>query len=1281
MKQIKVLYLLGLLALLVSIMNVPVAATNDTQLAEATFPKQGGLEAAGRDGTIQHPPSPGEPAVYIIQLQGAPVASYRGGVAGLEATNPAARGERKLDVNDPVVATYRQYLTDQQNLFISAMEQAVGHPVEILYRYKLALNGMAVRLTAAEAAQIAGLDGVLQVLPEQIRYPLTDAGPTWIGAPGIWDGSTTGGLPGTMGEGVIVGILDTGINHDHPSFAQVGPVDGYVHVNPFGSGNFVGYCVANPSFCNDKLIGAWNYTDGPEDNNGHGSHTASTTAGNFVTGIISAPTAIFTASISGVAPHANIIAYDVCSAGCPEAGSIAATEQAISDTVDVINFSIGGGPTNPWLDLGALAFLGARDAGIMVATSAGNNGPGEGTVGSPANAPWLLSVGASTHNRIFANALIDMVGGTAPDDMYGQSITAGYGPAEIVHARDFDAFPPGDPDDGQCLTPFPAGTWTNGEIVVCDRGTIARVDKGANVLAGGAGGFVLANVAANGESVNADAHYLPAVHLGFTDSDVLRTWLTNTVVQTATIAGTWVDLDPANGDIMAAFSSRGENPSLPEVIKPDVIAPGLGIFAASMDGYEYESMSGTSMASPHAAGSAALLTALHPEWTPSEIQSVLMSTAWNATVLKEDAATPADPFDMGAGRIDLSQAGIPGLVLDETIADFLAADPSLGGDPKTLNLASMGDAWCLESCGWMREVASTLPYSVTWTASVVAPPGMTVTVTPNSFELGALGTQAFSVTADVTGLPINQWVFAELVLAPTTAFTVPAAAHLPIAVMPSAGPPTITVDPATMEPFILPDDTITEPLTIGNLGDSPLEWEVYEDTTLLGGEPQQGDWFEDWDSYPTGQDMHGLGGWKGWGNDPAYTAFTTDTHATSAPNSIDIVADADLVHEYTINTGLWRYTAWQYIPGDFDGESYFILLNQYDDAGATNNWSTQVHAQSATGLIIVDGECDGSPLPMIQDQWVELRVEIDLINDWQEIYYDDQLLGACSWSEGMSGGGITSIGAVDLFANGASSVYYDDLSLIETTPETCDLINNIPWVSLFPEEGATLPGESSIVDVTFDSAGLGLGYYTGTLCIASNDPVDPLVMVPLTMTVVECVKLTDAAIDGPAQLAPGEPGDYSVDLLPHNATEPIDILWSNGMTGTSTTYSWPDEGTYTIDVTATNCAGSALVTATLEVTVDCVEVLTATISGPAQLMVGEEGAYTVTWEPPNATPPILIAWSNGMTGTTTVYSWTLPGAYTIAVSTTNCADVTVVGTFDVVVSQYYIYLPIITKNE
>jgi uncharacterized repeat protein (TIGR01451 family) len=190
-----------------------------------------------------------------------------------------------------------------------------------------------------------------------------------------------------------------------------------------------------------------------------------------------------------------------------------------------------------------------------------------------------------------------------------------------------------------------------------------------------------------------------------------------------------------------------------------------------------------------------------------------------------------------------------------------------------------------------------------------------------------------------------------------------------------------------------------------------------------------GPWSDNFDSYATGQDLQGVGGWKGWFNDPAASASTSNAQARSAPNSVDILGASDLVHEYTnANSGQWVYTAWQYIPGNMVGQSYFIMLNQYDDAGATNNWSVQVIFDSATGMMNDTGS-SGATMAYVTDQWVEIRLELDLDADTQTFYYNGAVFYTGTWSGHVSGGGITAVGAVDLYANNATSVYYDDMSL------------------------------------------------------------------------------------------------------------------------------------------------------------------------------------------------------------------------------------------------------------
>lgn len=585
-------------------------------------------------------------------------------------------------------------------------------------------------------------------------------------------------LTGTLGAGTIIGVLDTGINSDHPSFAAVAG-DGYQHVNPRGANQYLGHCATTPSFCNDKLIGAYSFvteTTTPEDSDGHGSHTASTAAGNILLDAqFIAPTTSFSFSgISGVAPRANLIAYDVCTVGCPGSALLAAVDRAIQDGVDVINFSISGG-VSPYVDATSLAFRSAYAAGVIIATSAGNSGPTISTVNH--QEPWTMSVAAATHNRSIRNRLTSLVGNASTlPDIVGEGPTTGTsGPIVYSGAAPFN---------NPLCNPVPAGTYA-GLIVICDRGVFSRVAKGSNVLAGGAIGMVLANDAPNAASLNADPHVLPAIHISHSDGIVLKTWLAANATATASLTAGGVDTADA-GDVLASFSSRGPATTMVRMIKPDLAAPGLNILAAtaslgSPPPPEFSILSGTSMASPHVAGSAALLRILHPDWTPSEVKSALMLTA-TPDVLREDGIASSTAFDIGAGRAELRRASDVGFVLDMTEAEMTAANPATGGDPRTLNSASLADDQCIGTCTWTRTVRSTLDASQSYQAGVVLASGGSGTVSPSSFTLAAGASQTLTITA--TPLPSSAagtWQFGEVLIAPTGGNPQIADARMPVA--------------------------------------------------------------------------------------------------------------------------------------------------------------------------------------------------------------------------------------------------------------------------------------------------------------------------------------------------------------------------------------------------------------------------------------------------------------------------------------------------------------------
>ncbi|PZO09028.1 MAG: hypothetical protein DCF27_07290 [Lysobacteraceae bacterium] len=333
---------------------------------------------------------------YIVVFEEPAAARFRGFAATeksrprLAASSAAATGKRKFDARSPEAVAYVDYLSDLRRVRMNDASVRIGRPLVPMFTYEHAMNGVALKLTAAEANVIAGMPGVKAVAPEFLRYLQTNISPNWIKADLVWNGTATG-TP-NRGEGVIVGVIDSGINRTHVSFAGTGVT------NPLGS--FRGFCIESAFACNSKLIGLYDFTSGvsngfadPVDTDGHGTHTASTAAG--------AAFSIY----SGVAPRANVIAYKGCPGRtCTGSALIASINQAVVDGVDVINYSIGSGPEDPWQAVGvggtddSEAFLAAREAGIVIAVSAGNDGPLEGTVGNPSNAPWVMSVAAGTHD-------------------------------------------------------------------------------------------------------------------------------------------------------------------------------------------------------------------------------------------------------------------------------------------------------------------------------------------------------------------------------------------------------------------------------------------------------------------------------------------------------------------------------------------------------------------------------------------------------------------------------------------------------------------------------------------------------------------------------------------------------------------------------------------------------------------------------------------------------------------------------------------------------------------
>jgi len=1124
-----------------------------TLITTVTVAAQTIPQSVTQDGSIQEDE---KPSTYIVVLQDPPLASYHGHITGLAATNPSVRGQAKLDANSPESVAYLNYLDQQSASTIAEMESLLGRELTITYEYKVSLNGFATEMVASEAAKCAELSGIRFIEREKISYPLTDAGPDWLNADDIWAG--LGGFGSTYGESIIVGVIDTGIDPFNPSFAATGD-DGYSHTNPLGAGNFLGVCdpantsppsgvvAYDPTFpCNDKLIGVWGYTDSdpnPRDTDGHGSHTSSTAAGNVVLGAtITTPTDSHMANISGVAPHANIIMYDGCTdgGGCPGSSLSAARDQLVLDGVDVVNYSIGSAaPTgDPWTDAESLQWLSIRDAGIFVATSAGNSGPGAETIGSPADIPWITTVGANSHDRAFLNSITLDNGSDPPITIDGQAMTSGYGPAPVVFAADFSPFG----DDARLCADgvFAPGTFS-GEIVVCERGDYGRVAKGQTVLDGGAGGYILAQpdvIGGGPGSIATDPHVLPAVHIDHAGYSALQDYIALTGSADGTISGATLDVDPTHGDIMAAFSSRGPNRALPDIIVPSVTAPGRGIWAAYHQGpggdgdFTYNVIQGTSMSSPHVAGAGALMKALHPTWTPAEIQSALMTTG-RTTVLNDDGISPttATPFDIGSGHVDLGLAGLAGLVLDETTANYQAADPGSGGDPRDLNLASMGDANCIGSCSWTRTVKNPTGSTMIWDASYSG--AGSATIAPNHITLTPGATASFDVDLDATGLtPSGQWHFGQVIWTEDTGDA--PEAHLPVAVF--VPPPDIEVAPDSLESTQPVDTTVNKTLTISNNGAADLHWTIDEAQPAVsqgGGTP-----VVFWNQPSLG----GTGIVSDFFNENSGGTYSAADFQVSFTTQVTEIFAEGFVNSASLSDA--TQLSWFIYP-DNAGEP----AGQPEDGGGTELWTFSA-LPGATGIDITDNNITldlataGAPALNLSagTYWLVVFPSIDTTAFDRWNWFQATQVNAESVLTDPGGNFGTPDPTWTPFSGLGLSFTDVAFRLTGIINNGCDSPTDVPWItSISPDNGTTIPQNSTQVNVTLNSTSLSTGTYNATLCVNSDDPDTPQIAVSVMMEVLASAPLIDVE---PGSLASTQPPDVSTEkILTVNNVGSADLSW------------------------------------------------------------------------------------------------------------------------------------------
>jgi subtilisin family serine protease len=718
---------------------------------------------------------------YIVVMESAPLIAYEGDIKGLPATKPA-KG-KKFNPKSQAAKKYQAHLMSSQD---KVMQSAGISKTNRTNTFTAALNGFSAVMTESQRLSLENTKGVKRVMEDAWRQLDTDASPAFIGLTepaSVWQ-------TGVTGEGVIVGVIDSGIWPEHPSFADDGSypdapeLDDSIPNCEFGNSTHNTNDV--PFECNNKLIGARQMIatyraligadpeefDSARDDDGHGTHTASTAAGNA--GVEASMFGIPRGTVSGIAPRAHIIAYKGLGIlGGFTSDLTSAIDQAVIDGVDVINYSVGGGASEPGAD--DIAFLFAAAAGVHVATSAGNSGPGPATLGSPGVMPWMTTVGANTQTRFMQGTIVLDDG----SEYTGASITQGLAAAPLVDAE----FVGGD----LCIPGTLNADKVAGKVVLCRRGAIARADKSLAVsMAGGVGTILYNN--SDEDNLSTDNHATPAVHIDQTPGLAIKAHIAASSDPMAEIigeqSGEW-----ESAPSMAIFSSRGPNPILPDILKPDITSVGFQVLAGNtpfpiggVPGELFQAIGGTSMSSPHVAGAFALMKQAHPDWTPAMSRSALMTTA-SQGVVDNDRTTPAGVFAMGAGHMELGNKGHkgsafqPGLVYDAGLFEYAAL--TCGQDWGTF---SPGSCDFLDSIGVPSEAANLNYPSITmanvpgvktvvrtatsvaseqgwrtYNVSVDAPPGYEVTVNPSSFRLKPGQSASYEVTATNVSAPVGEW--------------------------------------------------------------------------------------------------------------------------------------------------------------------------------------------------------------------------------------------------------------------------------------------------------------------------------------------------------------------------------------------------------------------------------------------------------------------------------------------------------------------------------------------
>jgi len=778
--------------------------------------------------------------VYIVQLRTPSASEYHVSSAMRAAGKPGPGYRRSLPAFNKSSASVQSQLQRLESEQVKVIGSA-GPNIEAIYSYRYAMNGFAAKMTPAEASKIEHMDEVLRVWEDEVRPLSTNFSADFLQ---LFDASV--GLRGPAaldGEGIIIGFIDSGVAPEHPALQDFREADRpslcqttFADVTLLGRWlcrrydkmedvllfdppeNWNGECETGPQFaetdCNNKMIGARFFVDGaqatgpidsgeifsPRDVDGHGTHTATTAAGNRV------KASIFGTSfgrIEGMAPMARVAVYKACwlrpgatRASCNMSDLANAIDMAVADGVDIINYSVGSSlfsVTTP----DDVALMAAAKAGVLTVVAAGNEGPNFDTITSPAGNPAVITAGASSRDGQHSLEAMQV---NTPSSIAGKYAVreASFTPplidrdpieGELILVDDDDTAT----DNGTTGTTFDAcqplinSSEVSGEIAFIQRGGCDFDVKVANAESAGAIAVVVFNLSGNpivmiGDSVGID---IPALMVGAADGNLFLDELNNRSVIDVVLDKSFFLTEQDTGNNMGSFSSRGPGP-VADILKPDVTAPGINILAGStpdainsVSGEFFAFLTGTSMSTPHVAGVAALLKQAHPDWSPAAIKSALMTTAYQEVTLA-DGTTPAIPFDFGSGHIDPNKANDPGLVYEVTADEYDAFSCGVASPDVTqarcdelqanglsfaaadMNQPSISVSKMTSTRTVTRRVTNVSDTSETYNAQIELPSGIDAQVTPASLSLGPGQSATFDVTFTYMSGPLDFYRFGSL---------------------------------------------------------------------------------------------------------------------------------------------------------------------------------------------------------------------------------------------------------------------------------------------------------------------------------------------------------------------------------------------------------------------------------------------------------------------------------------------------------------------------------------